>query len=764
MVRRIFLSGRPLQEPSARFLKYAVAFAVSFPVCVAATHFAARGQVKEYVRGRLAERNAAALGAVRNGQRKLLENYLATIVERSKGIARHCYLESLGQGVEEKAARTAAAAVVCGPKGDQTVSLYWVDPDGAVRQAPEKPLLPFDGAAKRRMLQWEDPEKEGLMEFGQRDPKERETRDALLYRGYFPPWNWHLVALAERSQVAESINWKKLIGDVSLLPDGAGPIHSHLLDSEGNLLATTAGEKESPGLSAQSLRNGDFLAKIRGIEGDDAGYSEYFWPQGEGTAVAGEGKEGNGETVARETPERKRTVKRAAAYARVPGLDAFVVSSGDYRAISRPARLAANSAVALAAVAVVALFAFVAALERARSLHERVRLISSEKAKAIEARVRETTDAFEKTVADLQGRVARGLQVEKDLRGRNEELASWVEELKQSSREIALLNQMGDLLQACRSVEETYSVILQLAGELFPQDSGALCRFRESENLLETVATWGKSLVTENEFALDDCWALRRGKVHVVEESNSELNCRHLTASPPHGYICLPMMAQGELLGMLHLQCGPLEAGSKPEDRSALIESKRRLASTVTEQFGLALANLNLREILRVQSIRDRQTGLFNRRYMEECLVREIHRAQRREKPLGVIMLDVDHFKSFNDAYGHEKGDIVLRELGATIQQRVRQEDVACRYGGEEFVILMPDAPLSIAQERAEELREHVKRRLKVEQHPVTISLGVAVYPDHGLTQEALLNAADSALYRAKEQGRDRVVVWQVEE
>ncbi|HUT23908.1 MAG TPA: sensor domain-containing diguanylate cyclase, partial [Sumerlaeia bacterium] len=707
--------------------------------------------------------NAEALGVVRNGQRKLLENYLAKIVEQSKGIGRQRYLESLQQGVEERKARTSAAAVVCEQKGDQPLSLYWVDPDGTVRQAPEKPLLPFDGAAKRKMLQWEDPEKEGLIQFGQRDPKERETRDVLLYRGYFPPWNWHLVALVEKSQVAKSINWKKLIGDVSPLPDGAGPIHSRLTDSEGNLLAPP-GEKGSHDLSVLSLKNAGLLTKIGEIGEDEVGYSERFWPQGEGTAVAGEGKEGNGETVAPGKPERKRSVKRAVAYARVPGLDAFVLSSADYRAISRPARLAANAAVAVAAVAVVAFFAFVAVLERTRSLHERVRLISSEKAKAIEVRVRETTDDFEKTVADLQGRVARGLQVEKDLRQRNEELASWVEELKQSSREIALLNQMGDLLQACRSVEETYSVILQLAGELFPQDSGALCRFRESENLLETVATWGKSLLTENEFALDDCWALRRGKVHVVEESDSELNCRHLAAPPPHGYICLPMMAQGELLGMLHLQCGPPEAGSKPEDRSALIESKRRLASTVTEQFGLALANLNLREILRIQSIRDRQTGLFNRRYMEECLVREIHRAQRREKPLGVIMLDVDHFKSFNDAYGHEKGDIVLRELGATIQQRVRQEDVACRYGGEEFIILMPDAPLSIAQERAEELREHVKRRLKVEQHPVTISLGVAVYPDHGLTQEALLNAADSALYRAKEQGRDRVVVWQVEE
>jgi len=217
------------------------------------------------------------------------------------------------------------------------------------------------------------------------------------------------------------------------------------------------------------------------------------------------------------------------------------------------------------------------------------------------------------------------------------------------------------------------------------------------------------------------------------------------------------MMGQGEALGVLHLRCG--DAASEPEHR--LAQTDQRLAVTAAGHIGLALANLRLRETLRSQAIRDPLTGLFNRRYMEESLARELRRSARSHHPLGAIMLDLDRFKQFNDVFGHEAGDTVLRQLGHFLQTRTRQEDIACRYGGEEFVVILPDASVEITRQRAESLCEEFKKlELKHRGRSigrVTVSAGVSVFPAHASTAEDLLRIADRALYRAKAAGRDRV-------
>jgi diguanylate cyclase (GGDEF)-like protein len=218
------------------------------------------------------------------------------------------------------------------------------------------------------------------------------------------------------------------------------------------------------------------------------------------------------------------------------------------------------------------------------------------------------------------------------------------------------------------------------------------------------------------------------------------------------------MTAQGEIVGILHVRNGfSRGAGSTPGAQA----ERLRLARLAAESIGLALANLKLREMLREQSIRDALTGLFNRRYMEESLSREILRAARAEQPVGVAMLDIDGFKPFNDRFGHSAGDTLLRELGSVLLAAVRGEDIPCRYGGEELVLIMPDASREDTRLRAEQVREQVKRlRLPIEGfRAVSVSIGVASFPEHGPTPDDLLKAADEALYRAKAQGRDRVVV-----
>ena len=194
-------------------------------------------------------------------------------------------------------------------------------------------------------------------------------------------------------------------------------------------------------------------------------------------------------------------------------------------------------------------------------------------------------------------------------------------------------------------------------------------------------------------------------------------------------------------------------------------EANRRLQVWVAE---LERRNSEITELtetsegLRVQTLRDPLTNLLNRRYMEESLEREILRARRGNKHLGLIMLDADHFKTVNDTLGHEGGDAILQRLAIFLQTSIRGGDIACRYGGEEFLLILPDAPLEATRQRAEGLRNEVKNiEVAVEGQKVslpTLSLGVAVFPEHGATRQALLRAADAALYSAKNGGRDRVV------
>jgi diguanylate cyclase (GGDEF)-like protein/PAS domain S-box-containing protein len=181
----------------------------------------------------------------------------------------------------------------------------------------------------------------------------------------------------------------------------------------------------------------------------------------------------------------------------------------------------------------------------------------------------------------------------------------------------------------------------------------------------------------------------------------------------------------------------------------------------VTERVHTQENQLRREALLREQSVRDHLTGLFNRRYLEETLERELLRAGRRQLPLSVIMLDVDDFKQFNDTYGHAAGDAVLRRLGRLLLDQVRGEDIPSRYGGDEFLIVLPDAVREATRERAECLRENARRiNILFEGRMlamVTVSLGIATFPRDGTTAAALLRIADLAMYRAKREGRNRV-------
>ena len=239
----------------------------------------------------------------------------------------------------------------------------------------------------------------------------------------------------------------------------------------------------------------------------------------------------------------------------------------------------------------------------------------------------------------------------------NARLTGLVEESDNRNRELTLVNSMAEKLQSCLSGGEAYPLITQHAQALFPARSGALFILDPTNNLMEAVNTWGDSLAGEPVFPPTDCWALRRGRISVGGGPRREMRCGHMPPHYPGDYLCLPLLAQGETLGMLHV----LDVADLTGERAELLQT---LAVTVGDHISLALANIRLRETLHHQVVHDVLTGLFNRRYLEETLEREIYRSRRKGASLGLIMLDLDNFKHFNDTYGHEAGDHLLQTLG----------------------------------------------------------------------------------------------------
>jgi diguanylate cyclase (GGDEF)-like protein/PAS domain S-box-containing protein len=201
----------------------------------------------------------------------------------------------------------------------------------------------------------------------------------------------------------------------------------------------------------------------------------------------------------------------------------------------------------------------------------------------------------------------------------------------------------------------------------------------------------------------------------------------------------------------IHIQSVARDISERKQNEMVLQEVNQRLRSQLVE---IQLLQAQLRE----QATRDSLTGLFNRRYLEETLIREFQRAEREGSNVCLIMLDIDGFKAFNDTYGHDAGDLLLKKLGECLISEVRSSDISCRYGGEEFLIVMPGTALEKGYERAEHLRtaflsldiEHLKVKLKS-----TLSIGVATYPKNGDTWEKVLHAADKAMYAAKDAGRN---------
>jgi diguanylate cyclase (GGDEF)-like protein/PAS domain S-box-containing protein len=367
----------------------------------------------------------------------------------------------------------------------------------------------------------------------------------------------------------------------------------------------------------------------------------------------------------------------------------------------------------------------------------------------LEDQIKQRTEELAETNTRLQQEMLEKDLTRRTLDTQNEQM---MQSLKERSQRATLLAKMGELLQSCQTRDEIFTAALGFAPKIFPSRRGAVGLFNSQHNLVEVAGQWHDCQVPLTVFEPESCWALRTGHPHLVLGGDNTARCRH-AAEVQSTYLCVPILAQGEALGILHLQA--------TDQDPHIAEAEMSFMTTFAAQVGLSVANIRLREALRAQSTKDPLTGLYNRRYLQEMLEREVRRAIRSEQALGILMLDLDHFKNFNDTYGHEAGDAVLREAAAFLVRSVRAEDFVCRYGGEEFVVVLPTADLRAAESRAERIRSKL-RELVVTHNGrslglITASIGVAALPNHGTNEKELLQAADAALYRAKREGRDRV-------
>lgn len=318
-----------------------------------------------------------------------------------------------------------------------------------------------------------------------------------------------------------------------------------------------------------------------------------------------------------------------------------------------------------------------------------------------------------------------------------------------------LLRELTGLLLGARTLDEACTVIAPYAERLFPELQGGLAMISAQENQVSVVVSWGDAGILAATFQPDDCWALRRNREHVSTSPEAGSICTHFSAPATTPRLCVPMIIQEKKIGILCL------GSNIPEAENLILKPDlQELAVMAAEGIGLTLFNLKLQEALRSQSIQDALTGLFNRRFFNESFAREISRAARNQNTIAVIMLDLDHFKQINDRYGHDAGDKVLELAAGLITQNTRQGDIACRYGGEEFILLLPSTSLTQAEQCAGKLLR-LFHNLSIifrdqELGRVTCSIGIAVYPEHGNSGAEVLRAADQALYAAKSRGRNR--------
>ncbi|MCE1252961.1 MAG: diguanylate cyclase [Anaerolineae bacterium] len=353
-------------------------------------------------------------------------------------------------------------------------------------------------------------------------------------------------------------------------------------------------------------------------------------------------------------------------------------------------------------------------------------------------------------------------QAEDMLRQSNMQLGIWINELQQRKNKMELLENIGKALQSCARLEDVKDVLVKYTAEVFPDQPGALYLYDSVSDRLKREVAWNL-YEGDIDFPANFCLAWRDSQAHISPGSGSQYACKHDRTSLKENqlYLCAPLVAQGERIGVLYLR-RPINDFEGKEAYDS-VEFWKSLVMMVVDRLAFVILNLKLRHDLLNQSLRDPLTGLFTRRYFEEALQGELRRAQRHQRSVGVMLMQMDRLDDISETMGTAAVNVALQSFGKFVSSQVRSSDVPCRFTENEFAVLLAEASLEDAFHRAEVLRmsgENQRiffngRLLKA----ITLSIGVAAFPKHGDEVEILMDAAQQALSTAIEKGRNYVVM-----
>ncbi|MBE8992109.1 diguanylate cyclase [Nostoc sp. LEGE 12450] len=350
--------------------------------------------------------------------------------------------------------------------------------------------------------------------------------------------------------------------------------------------------------------------------------------------------------------------------------------------------------------------------------------------------------------------ITESIEAQRSLTDLNRQLEEKTLKLEAKKQELIYLSDMADMLYCCESKDEVYQAVALTCSKLFPDMSGCICIIANSKNYVQMNSIWGDERIRTSKeiFSQSECWALRRGKFNLLSSGKSGLVCSHLIQPVSGTHLCIPLFGQGEVVGILHIYA--LEEIS-PEDQ--------QISEIIARTLGFALNNLSIKQRLTHDNLRDGMTQLFNQSYMETITEQRLAEAERSGEPLSVIFLDIDNFKFYNSRYGHVTANIVIQELAKLLLKSIRSFDIPCRWGGEEFVIVMPNMTLEALRKRVEQLRADVEQmQLKDGDQilqGITASFGIAV-SEPGITVKDFLNRANQAMLEAKRTGKNRVMEY----
>ncbi len=332
--------------------------------------------------------------------------------------------------------------------------------------------------------------------------------------------------------------------------------------------------------------------------------------------------------------------------------------------------------------------------------------------------------------------------------------------LRREREEIAALNRFSEAVTQCTSEREVYDLVLHSLKERFQPRQVIIFKLNPTENFLEAaaflvppppeVAAWPVIEEPHN------CKAIRTGRHFRVNDVTIEPLCPSQFLLPAEGsYYCGPLIASGIIIGSVRMEAA----------KDLWTPERERPLESYLSGAASALSNLRLLATMKQQANIDMLTGLYNRRFLEDYARKIFAIAKRREKPVRLIMMDLDHFKTFNDIYGHETGDRILRHFAKAVTAPIRETNLAARYGGEEFVVILPDTGAQACQIVAERIRKAVMLMVVPSNTDkplpqITVSMGIAAFPDHGQTLEEVIQASDKALYESKRGGRNRITVY----